>query len=104
MDTLRLAIGYINFLAELVQSDMPIRNPNSDTLNQPKKVIICHRGTSTYHSVILIHYGQLLVNVVILINKTSLVYFSQDPHLQMILTTGCLLSPATLFHGLMRSS
>ncbi|XP_055058031.1 pancreas transcription factor 1 subunit alpha [Misgurnus anguillicaudatus] len=45
VDTLRLAIGYINFLAELVQSDMPIRNPNSDTLNQPKKVIICHRGT-----------------------------------------------------------
>ncbi|KAG1969881.1 twist-related protein [Pimephales promelas] len=45
VDTLRLAIGYINFLAELVQSDMPIRNPHSDTLNQPKKVIICHRGT-----------------------------------------------------------
>ncbi len=30
VDTLRLAIGYINFLAELVQSDMPIRNPHSD--------------------------------------------------------------------------
>ncbi|XP_076838219.1 pancreas transcription factor 1 subunit alpha [Brachyhypopomus gauderio] len=45
VDTLRLAIGYINFLAELVQSDMPIRNPNNDALNQPKKVIICHRGT-----------------------------------------------------------
>ncbi|KAL2097413.1 hypothetical protein ACEWY4_006620 [Coilia grayii] len=45
VDTLRLAIGYINFLAELVQSDMPIRNPHTDALNQPKKVIICHRGT-----------------------------------------------------------
>ncbi|MBN3302681.1 pancreas transcription factor 1 subunit alpha [Amia ocellicauda] len=45
VDTLRLAIGYINFLSELVESDMPIRNPNSDASNQPKKVIICHRGT-----------------------------------------------------------
>ncbi|KAM4552708.1 pancreas transcription factor 1 subunit alpha [Odontesthes bonariensis] len=45
VDTLRLAIGYINFLAELVQSDLPIRNPNSETHAQPKKVIICHRGT-----------------------------------------------------------
>lgn len=46
VDTLRLAIGYINFLAELVQSDTPIRNSNSETHAQPKKVIICHRGTS----------------------------------------------------------
>lgn len=46
VDTLRLAIGYINFLAELVQSDLPIRNSCSDTHAQPKKVIICHRGTS----------------------------------------------------------
>ncbi|KAM8839325.1 pancreas transcription factor 1 subunit alpha [Synchiropus splendidus] len=45
VDTLRLAIGYINFLAELVQSDMPISNSNSEVLVQPKKVIICHRGT-----------------------------------------------------------
>ncbi|KAK2895810.1 pancreas transcription factor 1 subunit alpha [Channa argus] len=45
VDTLRLAIGYINFLAELVQSDLPIRNSCSDTHAQPKKVIICHRGT-----------------------------------------------------------
>ncbi|XP_077391878.1 pancreas transcription factor 1 subunit alpha [Festucalex cinctus] len=45
VDTLRLAIGYINFLAELVQSDMPIRNSSSDAHVQPKKVIICHRGT-----------------------------------------------------------
>lgn len=46
VDTLRLAIGYINFLAELVQSDAPIRNSSHEALNQPKKVIICHRGTS----------------------------------------------------------
>ncbi|XP_037131783.1 pancreas transcription factor 1 subunit alpha [Syngnathus acus] len=45
VDTLRLAIGYINFLAELVQSDLPIRNSGSDAHVQPKKVIICHRGT-----------------------------------------------------------
>ncbi|KAF1383264.1 hypothetical protein PFLUV_G00129940 [Perca fluviatilis] len=45
VDTLRLAIGYINFLAELVQSDLPIRNSSSETHAQPKKVIICHRGT-----------------------------------------------------------
>lgn len=46
VDTLRLAIGYINFLAELVQSDLPIRNSSSETHAQPRKVIICHRGTS----------------------------------------------------------
>ncbi|XP_019962375.1 pancreas transcription factor 1 subunit alpha [Paralichthys olivaceus] len=45
VDTLRLAIGYINFLAELVQSDLPIRNSSTEIHVQPKKVIICHRGT-----------------------------------------------------------
>ncbi|KAM4624642.1 pancreas transcription factor 1 subunit alpha [Polymixia lowei] len=45
VDTLRLAIGYINFLSELVQSDVPIRNSSSEAHAQPKKVIICHRGT-----------------------------------------------------------
>nr|XP_033785498.1 pancreas transcription factor 1 subunit alpha [Geotrypetes seraphini] len=45
VDTLRLAIGYINFLSELVQSDLPLRSPGSDGNSQPKKVIICHRGT-----------------------------------------------------------
>uniref|UniRef100_A0A8C6SAP0 Pancreas transcription factor 1 subunit alpha n=1 Tax=Neogobius melanostomus TaxID=47308 RepID=A0A8C6SAP0_9GOBI len=45
VDTLRLAIGYINFLAELVQSDVPLRNQGSDAPVPPKKVIICHRGT-----------------------------------------------------------
>lgn len=46
VDTLRLAIGYINFLSELVQSDLPLRNQNNESSMQPKKVIICHRGTS----------------------------------------------------------
>ncbi|XP_034039454.1 pancreas transcription factor 1 subunit alpha [Thalassophryne amazonica] len=45
VDTLRLAIGYINFLAELVQSDLPIRSSNSDAHSPAKKVLICHRGT-----------------------------------------------------------
>lgn len=46
VDTLRLAIGYINFLSELVQSDLPITTSGSDSPAQPKKVIICHRGKS----------------------------------------------------------
>ncbi|KAG6934274.1 pancreas specific transcription factor, 1a [Chelydra serpentina] len=45
VDTLRLAIGYINFLSELVQSDLPLRSASSESPSQPKKVIICHRGT-----------------------------------------------------------
>ncbi|CAH2282265.1 pancreas transcription factor 1 subunit alpha [Pelobates cultripes] len=45
VDTLRLAIGYINFLSELVQSDLPLRNTNTESPHQPKKVIICHRST-----------------------------------------------------------
>uniref|UniRef100_A0A8C8RVQ4 Pancreas transcription factor 1 subunit alpha n=1 Tax=Pelusios castaneus TaxID=367368 RepID=A0A8C8RVQ4_9SAUR len=45
VDTLRLAIGYINFLSELVQSDLPLRSAGSEGPSQPKKVIICHRGT-----------------------------------------------------------
>ncbi|XP_005519166.1 PREDICTED: pancreas transcription factor 1 subunit alpha [Pseudopodoces humilis] len=45
VDTLRLAIGYINFLSELVQSDLPLRSSSSESPSQPKKIIICHRGT-----------------------------------------------------------
>ncbi|KAJ7322247.1 hypothetical protein JRQ81_018534 [Phrynocephalus forsythii] len=45
VDTLRLAIGYINFLSELVQSDLPLRHAGGQSPCQPKKVIICHRGT-----------------------------------------------------------
>ncbi|XP_062066811.1 pancreas transcription factor 1 subunit alpha [Lepus europaeus] len=65
VDTLRLAIGYINFLSELVQADLPLRGgggggagggaggggPGGGRLgsdspgSQAHKVIICHRGT-----------------------------------------------------------
>ncbi|XP_004641950.1 pancreas transcription factor 1 subunit alpha [Octodon degus] len=60
VDTLRLAIGYINFLSELVQADLPLRGggaggcggPGSagrlggdSPTGQAQKVIICHRGT-----------------------------------------------------------
>ncbi|KAM4705648.1 pancreas transcription factor 1 subunit alpha [Rhinophrynus dorsalis] len=45
VDTLRLAIGYINFLSELVHSDLPLRNQSNESSHQAKKVIICHRGT-----------------------------------------------------------
>ncbi|KAM6215749.1 pancreas transcription factor 1 subunit alpha [Rhynchocyon petersi] len=59
VDTLRLAIGYINFLSELVQADLPLRGggaggcggPGGGRLggdglgSQAQKVIICHRGT-----------------------------------------------------------
>ncbi|XP_071803681.1 pancreas transcription factor 1 subunit alpha-like [Asterias amurensis] len=46
VDTLKLAIGYINFLAEMVTSDAS----SGDGLNNSgqeiqKKVIICHRGS-----------------------------------------------------------
>uniref|UniRef100_A0A670ZBG2 Pancreas transcription factor 1 subunit alpha n=1 Tax=Pseudonaja textilis TaxID=8673 RepID=A0A670ZBG2_PSETE len=46
VDTLRLAIGYINFLSELVQSDLPLRSAGRENPCQPKTVIFCHRGTS----------------------------------------------------------
>jgi transcription factor 1a len=60
VDTLRLAIGYINFLSELVQADLPLRGSGAGGCggpggsrhlgedspgNQAQKVIICHRGT-----------------------------------------------------------
>lgn len=48
VDTLRLAIGYINFLSELVRSDLPLRSAGGDGPSQPKKIIICHRGTSKW--------------------------------------------------------
>ena len=46
VDTLRLAIGYIGFLAELVQNDAHAKaNVHTQVSEQPKKVIIhCHRG------------------------------------------------------------
>ena len=46
VDTLRLAIGYISFLTELVQSDAHSKeNIGTQCGEQPRKVIIhCHRG------------------------------------------------------------
>ncbi|GIX84594.1 pancreas transcription factor 1 subunit alpha [Caerostris extrusa] len=46
VDTLRLAIGYIGFLSELVNSGRHPADPlQSQAAEQPKKVIIqCHRG------------------------------------------------------------
>ncbi|XP_064614440.1 pancreas transcription factor 1 subunit alpha-like [Liolophura sinensis] len=46
VDTLRLAIGYIGFLTELVQTDVHSKeNIHHQLGEQPRKVIIhCHRG------------------------------------------------------------
>ena len=46
VDTLRLAIGYISFLSELVQNDVHSKeNLGAHCGDQPRKVIIhCHRG------------------------------------------------------------
>ncbi|KAL8561141.1 hypothetical protein ACOMHN_054513 [Nucella lapillus] len=49
VDTLKLAIGYIGFLAEMVQNDAQAKENNGGVQNPlpevPKKVIIhCHRG------------------------------------------------------------
>ena len=46
VDTLRLAIGYISFLSELVQNDAHSKeNLGAHCGDQPRKVIIhCHRG------------------------------------------------------------
>lgn len=62
VDTLRLAIGYISFLTELVESDVQTKeNINRSVGEQPKKVIIhCHRGESDYWSLWSSFYFVLL--------------------------------------------
>ncbi|XP_060639430.2 pancreas transcription factor 1 subunit alpha [Anolis sagrei] len=46
VDTLRLAIGYIHFLSELLHAEAPLRGHGAGTSPcPPRKVIICHRGT-----------------------------------------------------------
>uniref|UniRef100_S4RFS3 Pancreas transcription factor 1 subunit alpha n=1 Tax=Petromyzon marinus TaxID=7757 RepID=S4RFS3_PETMA len=46
VDTLRLAIGYISFLGELVHSERPLRaQAGQPLLSQQKKIIICHRAS-----------------------------------------------------------
>lgn len=45
VDTLRLAIGYIGFLTEMISSDMSHSQALQPTSSeQPRKVMICHRG------------------------------------------------------------
>ena len=53
VDTLRLAIGYIGFLTEMISADIDHTQMLQPTCSeQPRKVMICHRGTgkssSTY--------------------------------------------------------
>ena len=49
VDTLRLAIGYISFLTELVQSDIHSKENINQCSDQPRKVIInYHRGKETF--------------------------------------------------------
>ncbi len=52
VDTLRLAIGYISFLSELVQNDAHSKeNLGAHCGDQPRKVIIhCHRGELSVRS------------------------------------------------------
>ncbi|XP_042327945.1 pancreas transcription factor 1 subunit alpha [Sceloporus undulatus] len=49
VDTLRLAIGYIHFLGQLLHSELPLRRDggggHGPSAQAAKKVIICHRGT-----------------------------------------------------------
>lgn len=48
VDTLRLAIGYIGFLTEMISSDMSHSQALQPTSSeQPRKVMICHRGFGT---------------------------------------------------------
>ena len=45
VDTLRLAIGYIGFLTEMIHSDISHNQALQPSCSdQPRKVMICHRG------------------------------------------------------------
>lgn len=45
VDTLRLAIGYIGFLTEMIHSDITHNQALQPSCSdQPRKVMICHRG------------------------------------------------------------
>lgn len=46
VDTLRLAISYINFLADLINSDDGVPGQFPKSFEGSKKVVICHRGKS----------------------------------------------------------
>ncbi|XP_033103207.1 pancreas transcription factor 1 subunit alpha-like [Anneissia japonica] len=48
VDTLRLAIGYIGFLSELLDNDQnSSESIEALRTEKPKKIIICHRGSPT---------------------------------------------------------
>ncbi|XP_010365857.2 pancreas transcription factor 1 subunit alpha isoform X2 [Rhinopithecus roxellana] len=89
VDTLRLAIGYINFLSELVQADLPLRGGGAGGCGGPggsgrlggdspgsqaQKVIICHRGTR--HSLSWTDEKQLKEQNII---RTAKVWTPEDP-------------------------
>ena len=47
VETLRLAIGYINFLSELISSDDGMAGSGlASSSERQRKVVICHRGKS----------------------------------------------------------
>ena len=48
VDTLRLAISYINFLAELISSDTGVSGQFPTSFEGSRKVVICHRGKSKW--------------------------------------------------------
>jgi hypothetical protein len=67
VDTLRLAIGYISFLAELVDNGgHPSDSLQSQVTQQPKKVIIqCHLGINliNYFLYIFIIFQYFTINL-----------------------------------------
>lgn len=80
VDTLRLAIGYIGFLTEMISSDMThsqALQPASS--EQPRKVMICHRGfgkcvrfSTEYIALVVIlwaHLGSSHMHVGLMDNK-----------------------------------
>ena len=57
VDTLRLAIGYIGFLTEMISSDMNHSQALQPTSSeQPRKVMICHRGLGKFFFLLFIFF------------------------------------------------
>lgn len=54
VDTLRLAISYINFLADLINSDDGVSGQFPKSFEGSKKVIICHRGKGEHMTFLLV--------------------------------------------------
>lgn len=62
VDTLRLAIGYIGFLTEIINSDVR----HNDKLCRPriekqKKIMIRHRGLSKWSTIFILYCANLLL-------------------------------------------